>query len=54
MRKIIITGTPPQDWIDKSDTITKQLKKASSAAARKKILKKKKAFGVMIGYVTGY
>lgn len=38
MRKVIITGTPPADWITEADAITVRLQKAPDEAARKLIL----------------
>jgi hypothetical protein len=38
MRKVIITGTPPADWISEADAITAQLKAATSEVARQVIL----------------
>jgi hypothetical protein len=38
MRKVVITGTPPQSWVDKADAITQQLVDAPDDAARKIIL----------------
>ncbi len=44
MRKVVITGTPPQEWIDKASKLTEQLRKASDAKARKKIIEKNDGF----------
>ncbi|MBU1172687.1 MAG: hypothetical protein KKD44_24275 [Proteobacteria bacterium] len=38
MRKVVITGTPPQDWIDKANELTAQLRKAPDSKARNQIL----------------
>lgn len=39
MRKVVITGTPPQDWLDDADRLTAQLQAASDEAARHAIIK---------------
>lgn len=44
MRKVIITGTPPQDWIDKAQDITKKLKQAPDVVTRKQILEENEGF----------
>lgn len=44
MRKVIITGTPPQDWIDEADAITLQLVAAPNEDARKVILDANEGF----------
>lgn len=38
MRKVIITGTPPADWVTEANAITAQLQVAADEAARKVIL----------------
>ncbi len=38
MRKVIITGTPPADWLAEADAITAQLQAAADDAARQVIL----------------
>ena len=44
MRKVIIKGTPPQDWIDAANIMTEELKQAPDASARTIILKKNEGF----------
>lgn len=44
MRKVIITGTPPADWIAEAEAITAQLQAASDEAARKIILDEHEGF----------
>ncbi len=44
MRKIVITGTPPQDWIDEADVLTEQLTQAPDALAREQILEANEGF----------
>jgi hypothetical protein len=44
MRRVRITGTPPQDWIDEADAITDELKEAPNSDARKIILEKHDGF----------
>ncbi|MBK8452558.1 MAG: hypothetical protein WAQ53_02270 [Thiofilum sp.] len=39
MRKVIITGTPPQDWIDDADRVTALLQAAPDEAGRSSIIK---------------
>lgn len=41
MRKVIICGTPPQDWIDDAQAVTDQLRAAADKAEREEIIKKK-------------
>ncbi len=40
MRKVIITGTPPADWIAEADVITAQLQVAADDVDRQKIIDK--------------
>ncbi|MEM6192259.1 hypothetical protein [Shewanella scandinavica] len=44
MRKVIITGTPPADWVAEADAITVQLHAAADAAARQIILDRHEGF----------
>jgi hypothetical protein len=44
MRRVVITGTPPQDWVDEADAITQQLIAAPNEAARKAILNTHEGF----------
>jgi len=44
MRKVVITGTPPQEWIDEASKLTEQLRKAPDIEARKQILEKNDGF----------
>lgn len=44
MRKVIINGAPPQDWIDKANKLTEQLKQAPDATARKQIIADNEGF----------
>lgn len=44
MRRVIITGTPPQVWIDKADAITAQLVAAPDEASRQAILDANEGF----------
>ena len=43
MRRVIITGTPPQDWIDEAKLIARELSAATTKAARAAIIKTNKA-----------
>lgn len=38
MRRVIITGTPPQDWVTDAQAVTKKLRKARSKTARDAII----------------
>lgn len=40
MRRVKITGSPPQDWVDEADAVTEQLRKAPNATARATIIEK--------------
>lgn len=44
MRKVVITGTPPRDWLDEADQLTVQLKAAPDETARHAIIKANKNF----------
>ncbi|MDF5094247.1 hypothetical protein P3601_25295, partial [Vibrio parahaemolyticus] len=44
MRKVVITGTPPADWVAEADAITARLRAAPNEAARKTILEEKEGF----------
>jgi len=44
MRKVIITGTPPADWVAEADAITAQLQVAVDDAARQVILDRHEGF----------
>lgn len=44
MRKVVITGTPPQDWVDEADVITKSLQAAANENERKSILEANDGF----------
>jgi len=39
MRKVIIRGTPPADWVAEAEAVTASLRAASEAAERKRIIK---------------
>lgn len=41
MRRVIICGTPPQDWIDDAQAVTDQLRTATTKAEREEIIDKK-------------
>lgn len=41
MRRVIICGTPPQDWIDDAKAVTDQLRAATTKAQREDIIDKK-------------
>lgn len=43
MRRVIICGTPPQDWIDDAQTVTNQLRAAVSKTEREEIINKKQS-----------
>jgi hypothetical protein len=43
MRKVVIQGTPPQDWIDEAAAVTVQLRSASTAEERQAIIKQREA-----------
>lgn len=43
MRKVVIQGTPPQDWIDEAATVTVQLRLASTSEERQAIIKQREA-----------
>ena len=43
MRKVIIRGTPPQDWVDDAQAVTDQLKAAASKVEREEIIKRKES-----------
>ena len=40
MRRVIICGTPPQDWIDDAQAVTDQLRLATTKAKREEIIDK--------------
>jgi len=44
MRRVVITGTPPQDWIEKANDITEKLKQAPDAETRKQIIEENDGF----------
>jgi uncharacterized protein (TIGR02646 family) len=44
MRKVVITGTPPADWVAEADEITAQLIAAADEASRQVILDAKEGF----------
>ncbi|MBC3346103.1 hypothetical protein HU811_05585 [Pseudomonas sp. SWRI196] len=44
MRKVIITGTPPVDWIAEADAITAQIQAAADDASRQTILDRHEGF----------
>ncbi|TOA51342.1 hypothetical protein CGK27_19930 [Vibrio parahaemolyticus] len=44
MRKVVITGTPPADWVAEADAITARLRAAPNEAARKTIPEEKEGF----------
>ena len=44
MRKVVITGMPPQDWVDEADAITQQLVAAVDADSRKEIIDDNEGF----------
>ena len=44
MRKVIIKGTPPADWVAEADSITAQLQAAANEAARQVILDRYEGF----------
>lgn len=44
MRKVVITGTPPTDWVAEANAITAQLQAAADEAARKIILDEHEGF----------
>ena len=44
MRKVVITGNPPQDWVEKANEITEKLKQAPDEEARKKIIEDNDGF----------
>lgn len=43
MRKVIICGTPPQDWIDDAQAVSDQLRAAANKAEREEIIDKKQS-----------
>jgi hypothetical protein len=43
MRRVIIYGTPPQDWIDDAQAVTDQLRTVTSKAEREAIIEKKQS-----------
>ena len=38
MRQVVITGTPPADWIAEAEAITNQLRAATTEEERKQII----------------
>ncbi len=40
MRRVILSGSPPQDWVNEATAITDQLRKAANEAGRKAIIEK--------------
>lgn len=44
MRQVIIEGSPPQEWIDQAEEITRQLREAGSPEARRAILDENEGF----------
>ena len=44
MRKVIISGTPPVDWVAEADVITAQIQAAADDASRQKILDRHEGF----------
>ncbi len=44
MRRVVITGVPPKDWIEKANEITEKLKQAPDPETRKKIIEKNDGF----------
>jgi hypothetical protein len=42
MRRVTITGAPPQDWVDEAEQVTNALRAVTTDAARKKIIDEKK------------
>lgn len=44
MRKVIITGNPPADWVAEAEAITEELRAATSEVARKSILDRNEGF----------
>jgi len=44
MRKVVITGTPPADWVTEADAITAQLQQAANETERKAIIEANEGF----------
>ncbi len=40
MRRVIIQGTPPKDWVKDAEKVTKKLQKAANEKQRKRIIEK--------------